>query len=104
MIPASIVELADVLGKPKVKMDLPSPMRIGDKVKLRFHLSRQNGGRSEVLDVNGDFQVRGVSFEMARQCLSVESLGAAPAWRAVKKTLSPVRKLGPARVPPMVIE
>jgi hypothetical protein len=107
--PVTIVELADVSGKPKVKMDLPSPMRIGDKVQLHFHLSRQNGGRSEVLDVSGEFRVRSVGFDAssgtARQVLSVETLGATPNWKAVKKSsLPPPRKLGPARAPPMDIE
>jgi len=107
MTPASIVELADVSGKPKVKMALPS-VKIGDKIHLRFRLSRQNGGRSEQLDVDGDFQVRGWSLDassgFARQILSVDAVTACPSWKAVKKVPSPPRKLGPARVPPMLIE
>lgn len=91
-------------------MELPSPMRLGDKIQLRFHLARQNNGRSEVLDVDGEFQVRSVSFDAssgsARQLLSVDCHGGVvPIWRAVKKASpAPPRKLGPARVPPMVIE
>jgi hypothetical protein len=109
MVPATIVELADVSGKPKVKLELPSPLRIGDKVQLRFRLSRQNGGRTEVLDVAGDYLIRSVSFDTvsgsARQCLSVESTGVAASWRAVKKTPSaPPRRVGPARAPRMAIE
>ena len=110
MVPATILEVSDVVGKPRVKMDLPSPMRIGDKIKLRFRLSRQNGGRYEILDVAGDFQVRSVSFDNssgggARQILSVESMGVAPCWKAVKKdSLPPHRKMGPAKAPPTPIE
>ncbi len=108
MTPASIVELGDVSGKPKVKMDLPR-MLVGHRIQLKFRLTRKNGGRSEVLDVDGEFVVRSVSFDassgMARQLLSVESTEAAPSWRAVKKdSLPPPRRLGPARVKPMVIE
>ena len=107
MTPATIVELADVSGKPKVKMALPA-LRIGDKVHLRFRLSRQNGGRSEQLDVDGDFQVRGMSLDassgFARQILSVDAVTMSPSWKAVKKLPVPLRKLGPARVPPMVVE
>ncbi len=108
MTPATIVELGDVHGKPKVKLDLPSPMRIGDRVKLHFRLSRQNQGRTEVLDVSGDFAVRSVSFDAsdgaARQHLVVESSTVAPVWKAIKRTPNPQRKLGPAWLPPMVIE
>ena len=109
MTPATLVEMGDVADKPKVKLDLPSPLRIGDRLQLRFRLARMNGGRSEVLDVQGEFQVRSVSFDAssgsARQIISVESTGAAPSWKAVKKSsLPPPRKLGPAKVPRMVIE
>lgn len=108
MTPATIVELGDVTGRPKVKMDLP-PMRIGDRVQLRCRLARKNGGRNEVLDVVGEFRVTTTSLDAssgtARQLLVVESTGVAPAWRAVKKdSLPPPRRLGPARVRPMVIE
>lgn len=109
MTPATIVELGDVAGKPKVKQDLPSPLRNGDKVHLRFQLARQNGGRSEVLDVQGEFVIRSVRFDASdgptRQLLTVESTGVAPSWRAVKKSsLPPPRKLGAAKTPPMDIE
>lgn len=102
MTPTTIVELADVAGRPRVKMALP-PLGLGDRLTLRFCLSRTNGGRSEVLDVRGDFQVRGRRAEGVHICLSVESLGVAPAWKAVKKTQGASRKLGPARMPPTPI-
>ncbi len=111
MVPASIVELADVSGKPRVKMGLPSPLRVGDKIQLRLHLTRQVGGRSEVLDVSGEFQVRTVAFDVstgvAHQILSVNSGETTPAWKAVKKGALPStapRKLGPARAPSTDIE
>jgi hypothetical protein len=109
MVPATILEISDVVNKPRVKMDLPSPMRLGDKLRLRFRLSRQNGGRYEILDVVGEFQVRSVSFDTSggrvRQNLSVESTGVAPSWKAVKKeSVPPPRKLGPAKAPPTPIE
>jgi hypothetical protein len=107
MTPSTIVELSEVSGKPKVKMALP-PLRIGDKIHLKFRLSRQNGGRSEQLDVDGDYQVRGMSVDassgVAHQQLAVDAVSTSPSWKAVKKVQVPLRKLGPARVPPMVIE
>lgn len=109
MVPATLVELDDVTGKPKVKLELPSPLRLGDRLQLRFRLSRQNGGRAEVLDVTGEYTVRSVSFDAsdgpARQIISVVTTGVTPSWKAVKKaSLASPRKLGPTRWPPMVLE
>lgn len=107
MKPATIVTFSDVTGSPRVKMDLPSPLRIGDHVAMRFQLQRQNGGRSEVLDVMGDFRVSEVRFDteggVGRQHLVVQSLGKAPAWRAVKKAPVTAKRLSPARFPRTVI-
>lgn len=107
MKPATIVTLSDVTGNPRVKMDLPSPLRIGDRVSMRFQLQRQNGGRSEVLDVTGDFRVSEIHFGteggVGRQHLVVQSLGKAPAWRAVKKAPVAAKRLSPARFPRTVI-
>lgn len=103
MNPATLVELGDVAGLPKVKMTLPVPLRIGDRIHLAFQLRRTTGGRSEVLDVSGDFRVTSVSFDAAhgppRQQLTVESAGKAPTWRAVKRQAAPERRLGPTRFP-----
>ena len=108
MTSATIVELEDVAGKPRVKMDLPSPLRIGDKLTFNFRVARQHTGRSEVLDVKGEFRVSQVSFDVtsgpARQILVVVSNGVPPAWRAVKKASPPSRKLGPAKAPRMALE
>ena len=108
MNPSTIVELSDVSGKPKARMSLPSPMRVGDRIQLRYRLTRQTGGRDEVLDVNGEFRVQTVSFDASsgtpRQILSVSSTDVSPSWKAVKKTSGLARKLGPARMPPMSVE
>lgn len=108
MNPATIVELGDVAGRPRVKMTLPVPLRIGDRIRLAFCLRRTNGGRSEVLDVSGDYRVTSVSFDASdgppRQMLEVESAGKAANWRAVKRTSSvPERRLGPTRFPRTVV-
>ena len=100
MTPTTLVELSDVDGKPQAKMDLPSPLRIGDRLKLRFKLQRMNGGRSEVLEVSGEFRVASVSFdEGSRQVLSVEATKKAPSWVAVKRRAEAPRKLAPAVSP-----
>ena len=105
---ATLVELGDVAGRPRVKMALPVPLRIGDRLHLAFTLRRAHGGRSEVLDVSGDFRVTNIAFDAsngpARQILAVESAGKAPVWRAVKRTAPPSeRKLGPTRFPRTVL-
>lgn len=108
MIPATIVELGDVAGKPRAKVDLPSPLRNGDRIALRFRLTRQHNGRSEVLDVDGEFAVRSVSFDATsgppRQKITVEATTVSPVWRAVKKLHPPRRPFGPARAKRTVIE
>lgn len=104
---ASIVELTDVPGCSRVKMDLPVPLRLGDRITLAFQLRRNLGGRSEVLDVTGEFRVTSVAFDTsngpARQILKVDSLGKAPTWRAVKKQPAGTKKIGPTRFPPTII-
>lgn len=96
----SILKLEDVNGEPKVKLDLPSPLRIGDVVALRFRIDRTNGGRTEVLEVNGKFRVTAIGFDVtrppAKQLLSVSSTGGSPTWRAVKKRALVSRRLAPA--------
>ncbi len=103
MLHATVVELADVSGKPKVKLELPSPLRIGDTINLSFRLRRQNGGRTEALDVIGKFKVASVSFDatsgVGRQLLSIEATGASPSWKAVKKVEPFQRQLSPTHFP-----
>jgi hypothetical protein len=105
----TIIELSDVAGKPKARLMLPSPLRVGDRIQLRFKLTRENTGRMEVLDVAGNFQVRVVSFDASlagppHQVLSVTSVDTSPSWKAVKRSSLPSRKMGPAKRPPTVIE
>lgn len=100
----TLVELSDVSGKPKVKLALPAPLRLGDPVRLRFRLRRQNVGRTEVLDVDGPFRVTTVGFDAAggppRQVLTVESAsGLSPTWKAIKKEAPAARRMAPARSP-----
>lgn len=104
MQPGTQIEMSDVVGKPKVRMTLPVPLRIGDRIQLRFQLQRTNGGRTEVLDVQGDFRVLSVSFDATRapprQILQVESTTKAPSWRAVRRAPAPSPRLGPTHFPP----
>ncbi len=98
----TVVQLADVKGQPKAKLELPR-LQIGDPVGLRFQLNRRNGGRTEVLEVDGQFRVtaRGVdaSQGLPRQLLSAEAVGKAPTWRSVKNAAHGARRLGPAVFP-----
>lgn len=100
MKPVSWVTLSEVVGSPTVKLDLPVPLRVGDRVRLRFVLRRLVGGRSEVLSVNDEFRVGGVILSEGRQTLSVDSVGKLPAWKAVRREPPPKRQLPPARFPP----
>lgn len=97
------LKLSDVNGEPKVKLDLPGPLRNGDPIALRFRIERRTGGRTEELDVHGRFRVTAVGFDGSasppRQLLSVESMGTAPTWRSVKKRNVVPRRLGPAKAP-----
>lgn len=99
----SIVKLADVNGEPKFKMDIPGPLRNGDPVVIRCVLSRQTGGRSEVLEVDGMFRVDTVGFDTSqvphRQLLSMVPSTKVPTWRSVKRRPVLARELGPAVFP-----
>ncbi len=102
----SIVVMSEVAGAPKVKLDLPSPLRIGDKVTLRFRVKRRSAGRSEVLDVDGEFRVSGLCFEggsCGRQVLEVAAAGKVPSWRAVKRSSEFRRVIPPAKSPRTVV-
>lgn len=105
----TIVKLEDIPGAPKVKLDLPGPLRIGDPVNLpRLRLTRVTPeGRQEVLEVDSPssrFRVVAVgidsSFAPPRQLLSVQSAQPPiPTWRAVKKRPEGRQRLSPARSP-----
>ncbi len=97
----SLVELADVHGRPKLKMDLP-PLLVGSRVRLRFVLRRENGGRTEQLNVDGQFRVEAIGLDCARgerQLIALQSAANPPSWRAVKKTPEWRRVLPPAIAP-----
>jgi hypothetical protein len=96
----TVVELADVTGHPKVKLDLPGLLRVGDPVALKFRLEKLHGGRFEVLEVKHRFRVTAIGVDASswpqRQLLSLDSVDKPPTWRALKKPPSVARKLGKA--------
>jgi hypothetical protein len=105
MRPPTILVLSEVSGVPRVKMDLPV-LRAQDKVALHFRVKRLHAGRSEVLDVMGDFRVSAVMFDATtrQQTVEVETvLGVVPSWRAVKKAPEFRRVIPPARSPRTVV-
>lgn len=108
MVHGSIIEFTDVSGKPKVKMDVPSPLRIGDVLHFAFRIQRQNGGRTETLEVLGKFRVNAVSFDatsgVSYQLLGVEATGATPCWKAIKKNPAQERSLPPTHFPRTIVE
>lgn len=95
---ASIVKFDDVKQSPEVRMDLPSPIPIGSRIRLTFTLTRNNRGRTEELRVSGEFQVTSSIIDRTRgksiQVVTVSSTGLAPSWMAVKKHPT-TRKLAP---------
>ncbi len=102
MLLPTILELTDVPDRPRVRKDLPGPLRIGDRIRLAFRLARMKGGRSELLEVKGDFKVITISFDatdLPKQLLHVEAVGKAPSWQAIKKTRIPRQRLAPACSP-----
>lgn len=104
----SVVKIEDVNGQPQVFQDLPSPLRIGDPLRLHFRTERQTGGRREVLEVDGIFRVTSVGLDASRiplrQLLSVQTAtGKPPTWRSVKGRPEVSRKLPPAVFPKTVI-
>lgn len=103
MTPTTLIELEDLRDAPRVKMTLPCPLRLGDRITLDFVLKRFNRGRHEVLMVKGDYRITEVHFDPQHQYLKVTSLGVTPSWQAVKKTPVPHRGLGPSRFPPTTV-
>jgi len=102
MSEASVVKFDDVKQSPEVRMELPSPLPLGSKIRLSFTIKRMHGGRSEELRVNGEFQVTSVVTDATKgnlkQIVTVSSTGLAPSWVAVKSTY--VKKLAPAKSDP----
>lgn len=99
MLP-TFIELCDVNGKPKIRKDLPGPLRLGDRIRLGFRLQRVTSGRTEQLEVLGEFRVSAVGFDAVgapRQIIQVEAVGKTPTWRSVKKQPVAARRMAPAR-------
>lgn len=102
MTPTTRIKLDDVNGQPMVLLSsVPSPLRVGDPLGLRFRVTRQSNGRPEVLDVHGQFRVSAVGFDCSvhprRQLLTVESIGKPPTWVSVRRPAR--RRLAPAVSP-----
>jgi hypothetical protein len=97
----TMLKIIGVKGEPKVLIDLPGLLRIGDPISLRFKLSRVTLGRSEILDVNGRFRVDAVGLDASswprKQLVSVDPIGSAPSWQAIKKNPPKGRRLPPAK-------
>ena len=92
----SLLKLDDVEDLAPIRISLPAPLHIGSRLKLRFPIQRRNGGRTEVLNVDGEFRVTGVVIDArgdAKQLVSVQSVGAAPTWKSIKNPA--IRKLHP---------
>jgi hypothetical protein len=102
MAQASIVKLDDVKQSPEMRMDLPSPIPIGSKIRLAFTVNRTNKGRKEELRVSGEFQITSVVTDATKgkavQVVTVSSMGLAPSWVAVKSP--PAKKLTPTHSGP----
>lgn len=101
MSTTTVLTLSDVNHTPKVRKELPSPMRIGDHLHLHFTLRKRTGSRTEELLVQGEWRVVSVSFEVgggpkATQLLTMEAVGATPTWKSVKTVPEPKRRLPPA--------
>lgn len=96
----TILSLSTLPGSPRVKTTLPGPLRVGDKVGLSFTLKRQHQGRTEILEVRGDWRVTASTTTALHFHLEVEcASGVEPRWKAVKKDKPFVRRLGPAVFP-----
>lgn len=97
------IKLDDVNGTPTVLLtSVPSPLRVGDPLGLRFRIRRTNAGRAEVLEVHGQFRVSAIGFDLSvqprRQLVTVEAVGKPPTWVSVKRA-PPRAPLAPAISP-----
>ena len=93
----TILTVAEV-AEATVKMTLPAPLRVGDRLTLRFRLRRQHQGRTEALEVLGVYRVVSSAVGAQHHAVEVESTGLAPRWRAVKKERPFRRILGPTHL------
>lgn len=104
MLLGTIAELSDVNGCPSFHVPLDGLVRVGERVGMKFRLTRRHGGRTEMLDVDGDFRVLTVRLALTaggpRQMLTMEAAsGKAPVWKSVKNPAPGRRVLPPARFP-----
>lgn len=108
---ATEIEMFDANGKPSIRHDLPSMLRVGDRIRLRFRIKRALDGRNQEMAVDGEYRVVQASLDTSRapalQRLSVESAtGAAPVWKSVRgapaRSAYP-RPLTPTRFPPTTV-
>ena len=101
----TFLELVDLPGAPRVRIDLP-PLHQGNLVLLQFRVERQHLGRNEVLEVTGEHRVTSVLLDASRgrpcPIVQVASTGKAPAWRAVKRPKP--KRLAAARSPRTLIQ
>jgi len=100
----SVVKLLEVKGEPRIKLDLPDSLRVGDPLALKFRVVRTNeGGRTEELQVDTRFRVKAIGVDASegpsRRLLSVEPIEGVPKWRSVKKTPPEGRRLPPSKFP-----
>jgi hypothetical protein len=103
----SIIEFTEVAGQPKVRLDLPGPLRLGERVRLKFTLRRKNATRTEELKIEGEYKVTAVEIDASgaypRQLLSVETTTVRPTWKSIKNDPPFRLRLPPARFPRTVV-
>lgn len=103
MTQASVVKFDDVKQSPEMRMELPSPIPIGSKLRFAFTLTRTHKSRTEELRVNGEFQVTSVITDVTKgkplQVITVSSVGLAPSWVAIKSPTA-TKKLVPTHSGP----
>lgn len=92
----TLLKLEDFDDLAPIRISLPAPIHIGTRLKLQFPIQRKNGGRTEVLNVDGEFRVTEVVIDArgeAKQLVSVIATGAIPTWKSIKNP--PVKRLSP---------
>lgn len=100
----TILEFSDVKDSPKVRISLPGPLIVGSKVDLNLVVRRKIGPRTEEFRVRGTYYITNFSFEvmngLTRQLVTVQALGVAPAWKAIKNRHMETRQVPKAKAPP----
>lgn len=84
-------------------LDLPHPIRIGDRIEFHFTLRKKFKNRTGELDIVGTWEVVSHMYvhtgRGTRQCCTLRSTmeGKEPTWRSVKNV--PARPLAPCVSP-----